>query len=143
MKKLLSFFTILVLSAVCFAEPQDAGVCEVRLIIKNVQTTNGTIVVSIHDSEKSFSKRIPLQTLRLEPELPSVLYTVKLPCREYAFCVYHDTNGDGELNTNLVGIPKEPFGFSNYEGKSAPGNFKRHKVVISTDCDIEIPLVVF
>ena len=143
MKKLLSFFAILVLSAVCFAEPQDAGVCEVRLIIKNVQTTNGTIVVSIHDSEKSFSKRIPLQTLRLEPELPSVLYTVKLPFRDYAFCVYHDTNGDGELNTNLVGIPKEPFGFSNYEGKSAPGNFKKHKVAISTDCDIEIPLVVF
>lgn len=27
--------------------------------------------------------------------------------------LYHDKNADGELNRNFLGIPKEPFAFSN------------------------------
>lgn len=48
---------------------------------------------------------------------------IELPEGEYAFCIYQDANNDGELNSNKIGIPKEPFGFSNYEGKTPPGNF--------------------
>ena len=129
---------LLFLSALCFAEPAET--CKVSASIANIKTADGTIIMSIHDSDKSFSKRIPLKTLKLSPEVPSVLCTLNLAPGEYAFCVYHDTNSNGGLDTNLVGIPKEPFGFSNYDGKSVPGNFKKHKVVISADCDVEIPL---
>ena len=130
------------LSALCFAEPNpnNSETCKVSVSIKNIKTADGTIIMSIHDSDKSFSKKIPLKTLKLSPEVPSVLCTLDLAPGEYAFCVYHDVNSNGELDTNLVGIPKEPFGFSNYDGKSIPGNFKKHKVVISADCDVEIPL---
>lgn len=31
----------------------------------------------------------------------------------YAASVYHDLNGNGKLDRNLLGIPKEPFAFSN------------------------------
>ena len=135
---------ILFLSTLCFAESpanfNHSETCKVSISIKNIKTADGTIIMSIHDSDKSFSKKIPLKTLKLSPEVPSVLCTLDLAPGEYAFCVYHDTNSNGELDTNLVGIPKEPFGFSNYDGKSVPGNFKKHKVVISADCDVEIPL---
>ena len=130
------------LSALCFAEPNpnNSETCKVSISITNIKTADGAIIMSIHDSDKSFSKKIPLKTLKLSPEVPSVLCTLDLAPGEYAFCVYHDVNSNGELDTNLVGIPKEPFGFSNYDGKSIPGNFKKHKVVISADCDVEIPL---
>ena len=135
---------IMFLSALCFAEPQvnsnNSEICKVSVSITNIKTADGTIIMSIHDSDKSFSKRIPLETLKLSSEVPSVLCTLNLAPGEYALCVYHDINSNGELDTNLVGIPKEPFGFSNYDGKSVPGNFKKHKVVISADCDVEIPL---
>ena len=126
------------LSTLCFAEPAET--CKVSISITNIKAAEGTIIMSIHDSDKSFSKKIPLKTLKLSPEVPSVLCTLNLAPGEYAFCVYHDINGNGQLDTNLVGIPKEPFGFSNYDGKSVPGNFKKHKVVIFEDCDVEIPL---
>ena len=42
-----------------------------------------------------------------------------LPAGDYAIRFYHDVDGDGELDTNLMGIPSEPFGFSN----NARGNF--------------------
>jgi uncharacterized protein (DUF2141 family) len=31
----------------------------------------------------------------------------------YAVAVFHDANSDGKLNTNMLGIPKEDYGFSN------------------------------
>ena len=31
----------------------------------------------------------------------------------YAVSVYHDENSNGELDANFIGIPSEPYGFSN------------------------------
>ena len=36
-----------------------------------------------------------------------------LPAGDYAVAVYHDKNGNGKLDKNLVGIPVEDYGFSN------------------------------
>lgn len=128
--------------APCFSEPVKKS--SVKITITNIQTTDGTIVMSVHDSEKSFNKKIPLETFYLSPEKNSISCELELAPGEYAFCVYHDTNNDKELNSNLIGIPKEPFGFSNYEGKSAPGNFKKHKVSVSRPSEeIEIQLYTF
>jgi len=57
--------------------------------------------------------------------------------------LFHDINSYGKLNSNLIGIPKEPFGFTNYDGKSPPGNFKKHKINITGNCKVLIPLVSF
>ena len=106
------FITILMMmffNVFCFAEANE--VCKVQLTITNIQTTEGKIIMSIHDSDKSFSKRIPLETLCIIPEISSVSCELILAPGEYAFCIYHDTNSNGELDTNLVGIPKESFGF--------------------------------
>jgi uncharacterized protein (DUF2141 family) len=32
---------------------------------------------------------------------------------KYAIAVFHDVNGNGQLDKNFLGIPTEPFGFSN------------------------------
>ena len=36
----------------------------------------------------------------------------QLPAGEYAIACFHDLNGNGILDKNLVGIPVEPYGFS-------------------------------
>jgi uncharacterized protein (DUF2141 family) len=36
-----------------------------------------------------------------------------LPYGDYAVAVFHDKNGDQQLNTNFLGMPTEPYGFSN------------------------------
>jgi uncharacterized protein (DUF2141 family) len=46
------------------------------------------------------------------PELPLLLRFDDLPFGQYAATVHHDENMDGELNTNLLGIPTEGIGFS-------------------------------
>ena len=45
-----------------------------------------------------------------------------------------------ELDTSFIGMPKEPVGLSNYDGKGIPGKFKKHKFLVSGDTSIVIPL---
>jgi uncharacterized protein (DUF2141 family) len=51
---------------------------------------------------------------------------------EYAFVAYLDENGDGRLNRNLLGQPKEPFGFSNdVKPKLRKPTFEEAKVAVA------------
>lgn len=48
-----------------------------------------------------------------------------LPAGDYAIRMYHDVDGDGELDMNLMGIPSEPFGFSNNaRGRFGPASWE-------------------
>lgn len=55
-----------------------------------------------------------------------------LPKGEYAIAVFYDENNNGELDTNWIGIPKEPLGFSIGKMKTfGPPSF--------TDCTFIVP----
>jgi len=44
---------------------------------------------------------------------------------EYALMVYYDENGNGRMDKNFIGIPKEPLGFSNRYRPKAPPAYER------------------
>lgn len=49
----------------------------------------------------------------------------------YAVKVFHDENGDGDLNTGIFGIPTEGYGFSNRaSGRFGPPAFERMRVTV-------------
>ena len=50
---------------------------------------------------------------RLPAEPPVVWTVAQLPYGEYALKAYHDLNDNGELDRSPVGLPTEPYGFSN------------------------------
>jgi uncharacterized protein (DUF2141 family) len=43
----------------------------------------------------------------------SMNVSLELPFGEYGISVFHDLDGDGELDTNFFKAPAEPIGFSN------------------------------
>ncbi len=43
----------------------------------------------------------------------AVLVIEDLPAGNYAISLYHDENDDDKCNRNFIGIPKEPYAFSN------------------------------
>ncbi len=51
-------------------------------------------------------------------DVVTLTLTVPNPGR-YGIRLFHDVDGNGELNANIMGIPTEPFGFSN----NAPPRF--------------------
>ena len=57
-----------------------------------------------------------------------------LPPGDYAVAAFHDQNGDGELGTTVLGIPTEPYGFSNdARGFMGPASFENAAVTVSAD----------
>ena len=57
-----------------------------------------------------------------------------VPDGRYAVTVIHDENGNGELETNLLGVPVEGYGFSNdAEGFMGPPTFADASVEVGDE----------
>jgi len=62
-----------------------------------------------------------------------------IPNGEYALAVFHDKNGNKELDTNWLGIPKEDVGFSNAKMKTfGPPSFKECAIRLDSDAEIKV-----
>ena len=68
---------------------------------------------------------------------------------EYALMVYYDENGNGRMDKNFIGIPKEPLGFSNRYRPKAPPAYERAAFTLgqgesrSFDVELYLPLGKF
>jgi len=87
---------------------------ELRVTITHITPHEGEIRIGLFKDAKHF--RDPSHYFigaTLHPKAPSVTYTfTNLPKGTYALSLFHDTNHNGVLDTNLFGIPKEGYGFS-------------------------------
>jgi uncharacterized protein (DUF2141 family) len=48
----------------------------------------------------------------------------------YAIAVFHDVNGNGKLDRSFIGLPSEPYGFSNDVGRRGPPSFDAARIVV-------------
>lgn len=92
-----------------------------RVVIDNVKVSEGHIMVRILSGEKEFKGDIEaITSIKQRGASGEASFTVgNLPAGEYAVQIMHDSNDNGELDSNLVGMPTEPWAFSN----NAAGNF--------------------
>ena len=112
--------------------------------IEDIEDTQGRLMVAIVDSEQAFAgEGEPVMSLILPAREGSVTFTSNaLAPGEYAMRVMHDLNGNGEMDANMVGIPKEPWGFSNSAtGSFGPPKWKKAKFTIDGDTQQTIELV--
>lgn len=108
--------------------------------ITNVTSEDGQIILAIYNSSDNYDKRIAFQEVKIKPETDIVRFETSVPEGEYLVMLVHDINNNGKLDTSLIGMPKEPVGLSNYDGKGIPGKFKKHKFSVNENTEIIIPL---
>lgn len=92
-----------------------------------VKNSEGKIRVAIYDSSDTFLKFDKVfMTGSTEARSGSTKILIgDLPEGSYALAIFHDENGNDELDTNWLGIPKEAVGFSNAKMKTfGPPSFK-------------------
>jgi uncharacterized protein (DUF2141 family) len=94
--------------------------------IHNVVVNGGMIFLGIYFNELSFRNKNPDITLQINPINNKIVKEIALPEGEYVIGIHQDTNGNGEMDYGLFGIPKETFGFSNMKGR-IPRNFSEMK----------------
>jgi uncharacterized protein (DUF2141 family) len=49
----------------------------------------------------------------------------------YAIAVFHDTNGNGKLDRSFIGLPQEPYGFSNDVGRRGFPSFEGALITVT------------
>ena len=94
----------------------DSG--NLELTVNGLQNDQGTVRVALfHTSEaydKSAEDKGAFQSVEIPIQKGVARYVFNgIPYGDYAIKLYHDENGNKKLDTNFVGIPKEPYGFSN------------------------------
>lgn len=95
---------------------QSAAAQPLRVTISAYQNTQAPFLVAVFTEADGFPK--PKNTARGYRLLPggkasATLTITDLPYGTYAIAVFQDLNGNGKLDTGLLGIPKEPYCFSN------------------------------
>ena len=108
---------------------------ELAIEVRGVRSGDGRLFVAVHGAQTSatfpagdgavagFHRRARAGTLRF------VLRD--LPPGRYAVNAFHDENDNGELDTNIVGIPSEGYGFANDPGAAfGPPDFEAAAVTV-------------
>jgi uncharacterized protein (DUF2141 family) len=109
--------------------------------IHNVTVNGGMVYIGIYTDEESFIKMNPKRIIAIEPNSVTLLQKIQLPEGEYVIGLLQDSNGNGNMDYGMFGIPKEPYGFSNMKDKT-PGNYNQLKFIINnSNKRIIIPLV--
>ena len=88
----------------------------IRIVIPNIRSDKGEILIAIYNKANGFPENstLALQTAKMKAKKGSQSYTLNgLAHGKYAIALLHDENGDGKMNKNMLGIPKEGYGVSN------------------------------
>jgi len=80
--------------------------------IEGCSTSSAQIIASIYQKDNYLEEEPYLEVKQTLSNNSKVMILSDLPDGEYSIFLFEDHNLNGELDFNLVGIPKESFGFS-------------------------------
>lgn len=108
-KLFLFLFCLLVFKIDTFAQTTT-----LEVEIKGFEKKEGKIWVALYRTSETFLTDNLYQGIQ-EDVSDGVMKVVfeNLEAGEYAISCFHDENNNGQLDTNMFGIPAEPYGFSN------------------------------
>ena len=124
MKKLLLMIIILFISKVYAMERN------ITIELKNIFSGEGKVYIAIYNSEYNYKNDIQLKSYIMDSTDTVLEIKDKLPEGYYVISVFQDLNNNGKLDFNLLGIPREPIGLSNYNGMGIPGGYEKLKVKV-------------
>ena len=140
MKKILFLILIQIVCVLSLIAEDAVKEKKLTVEITNVASEDGQIILAIYNSSENYDKRIAFREVKIQPEIDTVIFETNVPDGEYLVMLVHDINNNGKLDTTFIGMPKEPVGLSNYDGKGIPGKFKKHKFSVNENTEIIIPL---
>jgi uncharacterized protein (DUF2141 family) len=124
---------IIALTAAFIALPTFAA--ELAVTVKGVRSDKGAIMAQLlkADPAKGTATQAAATMQAAKTGTVELLFGNLQP-GDYAVMIFHDENGNGKMDSNLIGIPTEGYGFSNEaKGSFGPPKFSAMKVTISTD----------
>ncbi|MGI4887090.1 MAG: DUF2141 domain-containing protein [Janthinobacterium lividum] len=139
--KALLFFSLLVgsncvASAAGPAAAPGPATAAVTVVVTGLASTESVVRLNFYHSPETFLKH-GQQALRLEVK-PNGQHEISVPVAlakgEWAVALTQDVNNNDKLDKNLLGIPTEPYAFSNnVRPKLSAPNFEECKFLADAD----------
>jgi uncharacterized protein (DUF2141 family) len=111
-------------AAAVLACAATAHAADLTVTVEHVAAGAGNVRVALFNQAEGFPRAI-FQGREVPAAAGSVQALFKdLPAGDYAVSAYQDLNGNRKLDTSSLGIPIEPYGFSNgARGSNGPPSF--------------------
>lgn len=136
---------VLVVAAACLACMSQVQAADITVVVQNVQDNGGQVMVALYNSTDSFPDKMTqgqMVAAKQRAADGSVRVTFSgLPNGDYAVSAFHDRDNNGKLNTNVMGMPTEPYGFSrNAAGNFGPPSFQDAAFNVQKNTEIVVQL---
>ena len=107
---------------------------KLEVTVKNIKEAKGTIRVALYNNEKDFLENfLQGKIVKASGNEVKVIFENLKP-GDYAVSVFHDENENEKLDSGFMGIPNEPYGFSNdATGTFGPPSFEKAKMNLTSD----------
>ena len=128
---------VLVFTGLVYSQAQETF--SINLSISGMKSDKGDVYVALYNSEKGFLKKTFKTTIvKVTDKKASASFTGLLK-GVYAISVFHDKNDNKKMDTNFLGIPKEPIGMSN-DAKAfmGPPKYKDAKFMVDKNLNMTI-----
>lgn len=132
--------TVLGITAALMALPTFAH--ELTLNVTNIKSDKGDLLVAVYDKEEHFNANthwVAVKKVKVAGTTMSLNF-VDFPSGSYAIKLFQDENQNGQIDLSTMGIPTEPYGFSNNGGVFGPPSFNDAKVLVDKATQVEIQL---
>jgi uncharacterized protein (DUF2141 family) len=106
------FMALAMSAALPLTVPATAWSSDLAVKVENVKSPGGDIRVAVYGSPADYRKTAVKAIKVAAAGDPVGIRITGLSPGDYAIAVYHDRNGNEKLDSNLMGIPTEPYGFS-------------------------------
>lgn len=126
------------------AAASRAFAADLTVTVEGARSAEGPVMFALYDSADGFGssdRRLHAQMAPAAQPGGATAVFRGLPAGRYALAVFHDANGNGKLDRNLLGMPTEAYGFSNNAmGVASAPSFEQAAVELGSDRAITIKL---
>lgn len=141
------FYSILIVGF--FVSSINIGFCsdkneshKLSIHVKNIKAHKGSIFIAVYNNTDNYMKDRVYEQIKPVTDIGSLNIEMNMPYGNYAITIFHDVNSNEDLDANFIGIPKEPYGFSNNaKGSFGPPDYDASKFEFRSEGqEIEIEL---
>jgi uncharacterized protein (DUF2141 family) len=118
---------------VCLVFVASSVMAQLEITVKNIKNDKGNVRVGLFKDKETFLKKAAYgKVVKAQKNELTVVFD-NLPPGKYGVSVIHDENENGELDSNMIGMPKEGFGFANDAmGTFGPPGFEKASITVET-----------
>ncbi|MET0334190.1 MAG: DUF2141 domain-containing protein [Rhizobacter sp.] len=112
------------------------------IVVSEARSPQGTINAALYNGESTWLKAGEATQVTKVPTTDgkTLLVFTNLAPGRYAVSMFHDENGNGQLDKNVLGMPTERYGFTGTGGSFGPPSFADASIDLQADTTLSVAL---